>query len=365
MKQSHYIQQVLDTFKQSFPVNWIENLNWEDKNHRGQNYKNGLSQIINFRLITFQCFSKLVLAGEQLVIDTSNLDDLMSETEIEIVPTGNKSFKSRLMQAYLDLLIDTRDSIFLVKYHINITRERFSDQKKESLINAIPYNQRRTNRDKFVSLLDDICDVCWYEYIFSYDNEYIKMLLMQREQLLSNKKNQSELVAEIIDAAVLKLDVLLEKLSVFSKNKKISYKYDFHENIISLNPPKSNKDIDFRSYLLKFLDVELIEPHEILQWQKHTHESDVNMWEFVFLMRYYVKKATQKTQLDNLIKLFETHYKQNISQEENIVDARACRSARNYMYNSRFSYCCQCGNEYSYELLKNDLQEIRLPIVDT
>jgi hypothetical protein len=357
MKQSYYIQQVLDAFKQSFPVNWIEDLNLDDKSKSTQNYKKGLSQIINFRQITFQCFSKLVLAGEHLVIDTSNLDDLMSETEIEIVPAGNR-IKSQLMQAYMDLLIDTRDSISLVKYHINITRERFSDQKKESLINAIPYNQRRANRDEFVSLLDDICDVCWFEYIFSYDDEYIKTLLMHKEQLLSYKKNQSEHVAEIIDAAILKLDILLEKLSVFSKNKKISYKYDFHENIISLNPPKSNKNIDFRSYLLKFLDVELLEPYEILQWQKNTHESDVNMWEFVFLMRYYVKKTTQTKQLDNLIKLFEEHYKQNISQEENIVDARACRSARNYMYNSRFSYCCQCIKEYSYELLKQDLQEI-------
>ena len=51
MKQSYYIQQVLDAFKQSFPVNWIEDLNLDDKSKSTQNYKKGLSQIINFRQI--------------------------------------------------------------------------------------------------------------------------------------------------------------------------------------------------------------------------------------------------------------------------------------------------------------------------
>ena len=136
MEKSRYVQQVLDTFKQSFPATWIEDLNWDDKNNRTQNYKVGLSKIISFRLATFQYFSELVLAGDQLVSDTSMLDELLSETEIEIVPQG-RDFQSKLAQEYINLLIDTRDSISLVKYHINITRERFSNQKQEALINAI------------------------------------------------------------------------------------------------------------------------------------------------------------------------------------------------------------------------------------
>ena len=357
MEKSRYVQQVLDTFKQSFPATWIEDLNWDDKNNRTQKYKVGLSKIISFRLATFQYFSELVLAGDQLVSDTSMLDELLSETEIEIVPQG-RDFKSKLAQEYINLLIDTRDSISLVKYHINITRERFSNQKQEALINAIPYNQQRINRNVFVSLLDSICDVCWFEYIFSYNEEYIKDLLMHKEMLVSERKSQSGKIVEIIDAAILKLDILLEKLSVFSKNKKISYNYDFHENIITINQQNKEDVPDFRNYFLKFMDVELLEEKDIIQWQKHTHEKDVNMWVLVFLMRYYVKKTKNPTQIDNLIRLFEKHYKQNDAQNENMVNTRACRSARNYMYNSRFSFRCQCDKDYSYKLLKKDLQEI-------
>lgn len=108
MEKSRYVQQVLDTFKQSFPATWIEDLNWDDKNNRTQKYKVGLSKIISFRLATFQYFSELVLAGDQLVSDTSMLDELLSETEIEIVPQG-RDFKSKLAQEYINLLIDTRD----------------------------------------------------------------------------------------------------------------------------------------------------------------------------------------------------------------------------------------------------------------
>lgn len=357
MEKSRYVQHVLDTFRQYFPTTWIDDLNWDDKNSRTQNYKSGLSQIISFRLTAFQCFSKLILAGDQLVSDTSMIDELLAETEIDIVPQG-RDLKSRLTQEYLNLLIDTRDSISLVKYHINITRERFSNQKQEALINAIPYNPQRTNRNTFVSLLDSICDVCWFEYIFSYNEEYIKDLLMHKELLISEKKSQPAQIVEIIDAAILKLDILLGKLSVFSKNRKISYKYDFHENIITIGQAQKEDSPDFRDYFLKFMDVDLLEEQDIIQWQKHTHEENVNMWVLVFLMRYYVKKTKNATQIDNLINLFETHYKQNDAQNENIVNTRACRSARNYMYNSRFSYRCQCDNDYSYKLLKKDLQEI-------
>ena len=83
------------------------------------------------------------------------------------------------------------------------------------------------------------------------------------------------------------------------------------------------------------------------------------MWKLAFLMRYYTKCTKSIEQIDNLLGLAIHHYDEyERGNEHNVVNDCASRSFLNYMYNSRFSFLCQYKKDYTYELMKIDLQKI-------
>lgn len=357
MEESKYAKAILDEFKQEFPVGWIDQLDWSK--NKNQQLRTGIAKIVGFQIKLFENLSKLILSGNQLISKTNSLEELLNLSTEDIVPEEGKSLKSRLQTRYADLLIDIHDSLYLVKYHKDLTEDRYKSQNANVLVRAIPFKGNRENRSDYVSLLDDICQACWAEFIFSYNENYISDLLMLREKLIGCKKGKAGIVNTILDVTINKVNFLLGKLSVFSKEKRITYNFDFHENTISL--PENNQYVedDFRGYFLDFMDVERISPKKILSWQEESQEDNIKMWHLVFLMRYYVKKTKSREQIDNLISLFEQHYKDNSKDKlENIVNKFACRSGRNYMYNSRFSYYCQSNKNYSFNQMKSDLAEI-------
>lgn len=357
MEESKYAKTILDEFKKKFPIGWIDQLNWNV--NKNQQLRTGLANILDFQIKLFENLSKLILSGDQLVSKTDSLDELLNLSTEDIVPEEGKSLKSRLQTRYADLLIDIHDSLYLVKYHKDLTEDRYKPQSSKVLVRAIPFKGNRENRSDYVSLLDDICQACWAEYIFSYNEDYISDLLMLREKLIGSKKGKAGIVITIIDVTINKINLLLGKLSVFSKEKRITYNFDFHENTISLSENNQYQEDDFRRYFLDFMDVERISSEKILSWQEESQEDNIKMWHLVFLMRYYVKKTKSKEQIDNLIPLFEKHYQDNSKDKsENIVNRFACRSGRNYMYNSRFSYYCQSDKNYSFNQMKSDLAEI-------
>lgn len=357
MEESRYTSAVLGDFKKTFPEGWIDQLDWEG--HKSQSLRSGLASILEFQIKLFENLAKLILSGDQLVSKTDCLDELIRLSTDDVVPDNNRSLKSKLQTQYASLLIDIHDSLYLVKYHKDLTLDRFESQGEKVLVRAIPYKENRLNRSEYVSLLDMICYACWYEYIFSYDEEYIRELLMLRENLTGRKKGKADSIVTIIDVAINKINLLLGKLSVFSDNKQIIYIYDFHETTISLHRDNQYQEDDFRGYFLDFMDVERIPPRKIHIWQKESLEDNIKMWHLVFLMRYYVKKSRSKEQIDNLICLFDKHYSDNTKDKtENVVNRFACHSARNYMYNSRFSFYCQRDKNYSFDQMSADLEVI-------
>lgn len=81
--------------------------------------------------------------------------------------------------------------------------------------------------------------------------------------------------------------------------------------------------------------------------------------EIGFLMRYYTKCTKSIEQIENLLKLAVIHHDESINMaDENNVNICADRSFLNYMYNSKFSFQCQCNKDYSYEQMKADLKQI-------
>lgn len=360
MAESKYTKELFEEFKTKFPTGWIDSLGWNTRTGRIKTAKAGIELIWSFEGKMFSMFAKLILSGDHLINETATLKELLDLTCEDVVTDPTNTSKRKLQLKYQDLLNDIHDSIYLVRYHDTLTRKRYEQIEKNEFIRAIPYDIQRENRNELVQLLEVICDVCWAEYEFSYDEGYIRNLLMLREKLKSQKKGKTPEQIRYIDASMEKLEVLLCKLSIFATDKTIIYDYDFNVNTISLANSSQFKEEDFRAYFVDFMDVERIPCDKIREWEKSLdpQKKTVKLWNFVFLMRYYVKKNKSRKKIDDLIRLNDRHYKESEEKSENIVNKLAGRSGRNYMYNSRFSYKCQSYKGYTFMEMKKDLSEI-------
>lgn len=361
MQDKIYTQNLCDDFLKEFPKGWIDDLNFEERAGQTAKMKGGIKRIDDYQRTLFLSLSRLVFSANHLIDDKEieNLDQLLELTyDSEIVPESKKSSKNILQNRYLDFLQDIQYSINLVKYHDSLTRKHFTPQARAAFIHAIPLNKKKENVSKYVSLLDLICEACWKEYVFSYDEKYISDVVLLKEHLDREKKKEAEPITIFLEAAIDKLSFLLYKLSLFSEDKIISYNFNFKEREITLDDISQLKEDDLLKYFICFMDVDRLTPEQVLGWQKEVLKDDVPMWNLVFLMRYYCKKTKSTTQIENLITVFEKHYKENERDNESIINAYACRSARNYMYNSRFSFYCQNSNDYSFDQLKKDLEQI-------
>lgn len=355
--ESKYTQTVLDKFNTTFPDNWIENLNWS--NSAKMAFAEGIQTIDHFREDTVVQLSKLVLSGDHLLNETFSLNGLLTKINglIEDV-VFKKVLKVKLIFEYQSMLKDLIDIIRLVKNHIEQTKKKYLPDNLVISANFFTY-QDRNNRHKMVNLMSLICESCDVEYSFSYNELYINNLLLLRQYLLDERQKQNGELSHILLAVLTKVELLLSKLSAFFDNKKISYYHDWKLETIELDCPDKYPKEDFRFLFQKYLEPSSLDNITILEWQQDSLQQDVSMWKLAFLMRYYTKCTNSIEQIDNLLRLAIHHHDEyERGNEHNVVNDCASRSFLNYMYNSRFSFLCQHEKDYTYDLMKVDLQKI-------
>lgn len=355
--ESKYTQTVLDKFNTTFPDNWIENLNWS--NSAKMAFAEGIQTIDHFREDTVVQLSKLVLSGDHLLNETFSLNGLLTKINglIEDV-VFKKVLKVKLIFEYQSMLKDLIDIIRLVKNHIEQTKKKYLPDNLVISANFFTY-QDRNNRHKMVNLMSLICESCDVEYSFSYNELYINNLLLLRQYLLDERQKQNGELSHILLAVLTKVELLLSKLSAFFDNKKFSYYHDWKLETIELDCPDKYPKEDFRFLFQKYLEPSSLDNITILEWQQDSLQQDVSMWKLAFLMRYYTKCTNSIEQIDNLLRLAIHHHDEyERGNEHNVVNDCASRSFLNYMYNSRFSFLCQHEKDYTYELMKVDLQKI-------
>lgn len=355
--ESKYTQTVLDKFNTTFPDNWIENLNWS--NSAKMAFAEGIQTIDHFREDTVVQLSKLVLSGDHLLNETFSLNGLLTKINglIEDV-VFKKVLKVKLIFEYQSMLKDLIDIIRLVKNHIEQTQKKYLPDNLVISANFFTY-QDRNNRHKMVNLMSLICESCDVEYSFSYNELYINNLLLLRQYLLDERQKQNGELSHILLAVLTKVELLLSKLSAFFDNKKISYYHDWKLETIELDCPDKYPKEDFRFLFQKYLEPSSLDNITILEWQQDSLQQDVSMWKLAFLMRYYTKCTNSIEQIDNLLRLAIHHHAEyERGNEHNVVNDCASRSFLNYMYNSRFSFLCQHEKDYTYKLMKVDLQKI-------
>lgn len=362
MEESKYSTEVYSRFESEFTVGWIDALNWSNKEERRKSLRVGLERIENFRLFLFLSYCKLVLSADHLLSKFEKLDSLL-EAATEDVPITDSSLKSKLKDKYSCMLLDICDAVSLVKYHCCNTIHRYEYPNTDTgstFINAINYSTSRSNRDGLVNVLGMICEACWCEYVFSYDEDFIRRLLVLKENLTLAKKSIPQKIEEVVNPTIQKLELLLAKLSFYSKNKEIKYTFNFRTETIQLKDTSTYTENDFRTLFIKFLDPEKIDGETVRRWQLDSLGKDVAMWKLAFLMRYYTKKTKSLQQIDRLMEVAQRHHSEYVGQRDgNLVNEYADRSFLNYMYNSRFSARCKDERGFSFRELVCELETIR------
>lgn len=360
--ESKYTTEELDRFNQTFSDTWIESLNWSAS--AKQAFAEGMQVINSFREKFVVQLSILILSGDHLLNETKSLDELLTlvNNMIEdVIP--RKTLKVKLTLEYQSMLKDMIDVIRLVKNHIRQTRKKFQPNNVVISGNFIPLEK---NRHRLVRVMNLICDSCEYEYNFSYDDEYIRQLLVHRQYLSDCRDRSDGKLKIVLNAVFSKIELLLGKLSAFSENKRILYYHDLKLETIELDKCNKYKNDDFRFLFQKYLEPSTLDEITISEWQRDSLKKDVSMWKLAFLMRYYTKCTKSIEQIENLLKLAVIHHDESINMaDENNVNICADRSFLNYMYNSKFSFQCQCNKDYSYEQMKADLKQIEKIQADT
>ncbi len=355
-KESEYSNRIFETFRSTFPEDWLNSI----KDLTDETKIEWLYKIDQFQYLMCENFSKFVLSGDFFITKKEKLEKLFSQTYKEEIPAikDNQTLEAKLIQHYTDLLADIQESITLIKYHSSICSKKFNATTNKKSINAIKYNKRRVARNRLVDLLKLICDICWYEYNLSYENDSIEQLLSFKEALkdISSDKNFLRLNS-VINPTIEKVQLLLEKLSHLSSEKEISYSINSIINTIKISP-KTENIRDFRNLYLKFFNPNSIIEETIRQWQKEALQENVDMWKYALLMRYYNKVTKSEEQINNLLKLSERHYEDHLKDnKDNYIEDYANRSFRNYMHNSKFSFMCN-KDEYDFKHMKDDLKKI-------
>lgn len=361
MAESVYTQKVVESFDRYFSKEIIAGLHGEKAYMK---YRDFFNFINFFRYDMTQQYAQLVLSGDHLINEINDIDTLLGRLDILMSNDLNEGDIAYLhINEEVDkLLQDIRIATKLVQFHAKTINDYYEHNAEAYVIDSNELRKGKSAGTVYVDILKVICDLCLAEYRFSYDEGYIRMLLLYRARIVEfSNLNIPSTIHAVIWAALEKVEFLLSKLALYSKNKKISYNIDYQTHTITLNEENNQSDDNaFRRLCLYFYDPKRITEKEAIQWLEEANQKNSSMWTMVFLMRYYCKCTQSIQQIDNLLRLGERHYEEYQREERNKVNDRASKFFINYLYNSRFSFLCKNLEQYRYEEMKKDLNHIAM-----
>lgn len=244
MEESKYTQAVFDSYSRQFPQGWIEGLSWEPK-EEGLSLSKGVKSIREFEICIFVNYSKLILSADYFIHSTVSISQLDSATVTDEILIEGSDYKKGLQEGFVNLCDEIRVFNKILKYHINATENQFKPHAKGTIINALT-----DTFDGLSSLFKLICDSCWLEFVFAYNEDYIRQLIINLEHLKFVSSKQSGEIKEIIEATIEKILILLGKLSAFSENKELAYRFDLQDYRISLTSLSKLGQDDFRFHFM-------------------------------------------------------------------------------------------------------------------
>lgn len=358
MEESTLLLSVFKQLTSNFQNGWIDALKWKDTPSSKASMSIGLTLIRETLSLMLVNFAKFALGGKHFIEKYETMNSIQDWCYEDVVVDAKNKYKAALQAEYREFIFDILDSVNLLHYHIENTREIYSAEHKNNYFNAIKRKRPRFQQGRKVKLLETIIDVCWAEYRFSFSNSFIQSILQSKEELKDELNGSSFEEKLVIEAAIKKVDLMLCKLAHFSKDKQISYNYNFQQSTISCESIMKDAKDKFHTPFLQFIDPENLSNKDIEDLQKDSWGKDIAMWKLVLLMRYYSKTTKNSIQIDKVIEINNKHYQESLQESSNVINDYAGRSVRNYMYNCRFSYFCQYKDNYTVDNLIEDLDQI-------
>lgn len=358
MEESTLLLSVFGQLTANFHSRWIDALNWKDTPSSKVSMNTGLTMIRETQSLIFVNFAKFALSGKHFIESYKTINSIKDWCYEDVVIDAKSKYKTALQTEYRDFIVDILDSINLLHYHIETTKEIFSAQHQNNYFNAIKRKRPIDLQGRNVKLLETVIDVCWAEYRFSFSDSFIQSILHSKEELKDALIGSSSEEKNVIEASIKKVDLMLCKLAEFSKDKQISYNYNFQQSTISLESVIKDAMDKFHTPFLQFIKPENLSNKDIEDWQKDSWGKDISMWKLVLLMRYYSKTTKNIIQINKVIEIYNKHYEESIRESSNLINDYAGRSVKNYMYNCRFSFLCQHNDNYTVNKLIEDLEQI-------
>lgn len=352
-RDSQNIAAINKSYRETFPDNWLNTLQWSDEATSKVSYENGFKKIEKFEEDTVIALCKSLLSGEFVIRSLSNLQDLLTLCQDETSIDSDNNLQNGLRDRFNAFNLNLKESLRYYRLKFESLNDKMNLAENDYIINAISNKGINVKKSRYFQLLKLVMDVCFEEFRFSYDERYLQELILIKDLL---SKYDNDTLKPIIDTTCLKVGFLLQKASHFSSSKKIQFFIDFKEQTIDSNINFENGRFDLYKRFEYFTYPDRIPLMEIRDWQRSCSMKNAKMWQMVMLMRYYTKESKSLQQIENLIKQYDSFYEKIKSHR--YIDTYALKTTKNYMYNCRFSYLTKMP-DFSYKEMQCRIKEIQ------
>lgn len=331
-------------------------LKWDCEASSKKSYTQGKIKIDNFISRVFIAISKSVLKGEFLHCSNNKLKDLCEISQDDILADDPNKLKHDLQHRFRQFNNELSDIANIYRLHIQTIEDKIQLSECNYIVNAVSRHSPDFSIVQFQALYV-IIRVCFQEYELSYSNDYIQLLILQKDELTEiEKKQENKDIKDIIRLVLFKIDFLLRKLSHLSHNHIITYFLNFKQQSIQATNP-SDTEYELDSYFQYFLTPSTISQNKVSEWQEACTHKNAKVWHLVLLMRYYTKVTKSKMQIKNLLSHYNVLHTELLQEEMCRFDKYALKTVKNYMYNSQFSFITKDKNS-TYQEVVGTLDEI-------
>ena len=362
MESSPFLNELKAKYEEVFPQEWIEGKNW-DEIHSEESASIGIRNINSFIDEAFTLICKSVLSADYLRCNHDVIEEIKDLCLVEIVPSEDNTFLSKLQQEYIKLNNNLRHILDHYRVYVSYIDNKINFKENSGVIDVVIGNDAVFSLKQF-SILGLIIEMCYSEYMYSYNDDYIKELIKNKHFLIVlTKKDVSQTVKDWTNIVIKKIESLLLKLSHESKNKKFEYTVNFEKFVTSYSDENNNNMFSHEHYKY-YDDPGQIPSNIIYNWQIKTRNGNATCGEMALLMRFYTKKSDNIEQANNLLIDFDNFYQTQQNSELIPFNRYALNTVRNYLYNCNFSMRCK-SDSFDFESFKRLLTELETIQKDT
>lgn len=363
MNEDNRIENIVKIYKERFPMGWIDSLVW-DKTQNKKSLVNVQEKVAEFKQDVFILFAQSIILGEYIIKDDyatrlESLQELFADAEVH--DNEQSKLKTVAINSFNEMTYQLGAVISRFRHVMTMLNDKYGERQTKYIVNAYRIKHKNSWDKSYGRFYDILIEITYTDHFLSYDEETIANLILYHSELSEavQKKvlqDSSLLLLEILDDKCL---FLLKKLLV-DDNAEFDYMIDFNHYHYDA------RDLPFKYFkemnkLFEFYRSEAYSSNDSLgrDLDVKSRNNTLSIGQFSLLMKYYKDTSnTNKEQINNILKDFDSLYDQKLAQPiKEPFERYALYTLKNYMYNSRFSFLMQ-DTGYTFGQLQKDLNEI-------